>query len=742
VRITIQSIFLIIAMGITFTSNAQNYLKIYDATTFEPLAYANVSLTEISSNKTHQTVSDELGRIVIPFTDEIIIEISYIGYEKVKKQIKPGKTNEIYVFATETEVQEVVVTGNPKETAIEKSMYNVDVIDKTEIERKAAVNLKDVLMNELNIQISQDGVLGSQLSLQGLGGNNVKIMIDGVPIIGRLDGNLDLSQINMNNIERIEIVEGPLSAIYGSNAIAGVINLITKKSQQKKVEAYVNTLYESIGTYNIDALIGYKIKNHLIQINGGRYFFDGWNDGDYDRDLSWNPKEQYFAGINYVYRSKNDWFHKVKGNYFQDKIENRYDPDGSLPVAFDDYYYTKRIDASYSINGKINENLSLNSTNAYNYYNRRKNKYRKDLSTLESILVYDTDSEDNQDTTMANQWMSRTFISYENEDKIVSFQTGFDINIENGKGGRFSEEDGSAAIIADLAVFMSTKIQLFDKFNIQPALRYGYNSQFKTVPTPTFLIKYDINEKLTYRFNYGMGFRAPSLKEMYLVFNDANHNIFGNQDLKPEQSQNISSSLKYKNNNNLHFYEIEPKVFYNYKYNAIILTPDDNLVYQYLNIEDYTTLGAQVNSQYKWKNLAINLGFSYIGVSNYENTSETDLNQFFFYPQLQSNITYNFIKPKLSISLFNKWNGSRNDYTLNDESELEQVRIESYDLLDFTIQKSFWKERIKINAGIRNLLDVKNITNSSSSSAHSSSDGTQVASGRTYFIGLKISTGK
>ena len=68
------------------------------------------------------------------------------------------------------------------------------------------------------------------MSVQGLSGENVKILIDGVPVVGRLNGNVDLSQINLTNIERVEIVEGPLSVNYGTNALAGTINLITKKN--------------------------------------------------------------------------------------------------------------------------------------------------------------------------------------------------------------------------------------------------------------------------------------------------------------------------------------------------------------------------------------------------------------------------------------------------------------------------------------------------------------------------------
>ncbi|MEZ4978279.1 MAG: TonB-dependent receptor plug domain-containing protein [Chitinophagales bacterium] len=267
-------IFLLIFLGIGVRLNAQNYIKIYDAESLEALAYANVKITDASTNESVQTISNDLGEIAIPFLNDVVIEISYVGYESFRKQINPKRTGILYIFPLDQVVDEIVVTGNTTETVAKESMYEVKLLAKEDIEKRAAVNLSDALMTELNVQINTDGVLGTQLSLQGLGGNNVKIMMDGVPVIGRLDGNIDLSQINSNNIERIEIVEGPLSAVYGSNAIVGAINLISKQNQ-KKIEASANSYYESIGTYNFDGFLGLKIKQHLVQLNGGRYFLMG-----------------------------------------------------------------------------------------------------------------------------------------------------------------------------------------------------------------------------------------------------------------------------------------------------------------------------------------------------------------------------------------------------------------------------------------------------------------------------------
>jgi len=80
-----------------------------------------------------------------------------------------------------------------------------------------------MLSTELNIRTTHDGALGSSLTMQGLGGEHIKILVDGVPVIGRENGNIDLDQINLQNVDHIEVINGPMSVVYGSNALAGVI---------------------------------------------------------------------------------------------------------------------------------------------------------------------------------------------------------------------------------------------------------------------------------------------------------------------------------------------------------------------------------------------------------------------------------------------------------------------------------------------------------------------------------------
>src|ERR1043165_1344266 len=113
--------------------------------------------------------------------------------------------------------------------------------------------------------------------MQGLTGENIKILVDGVPVIGRQNGNIDLSQIDMSNVERIEIAEGPLSINYGSNALGGVINIITRKNGTEKSIVSLKEYYESTGTFNsnLNAHTHFKKLNISARLNHN--YFDGWN---------------------------------------------------------------------------------------------------------------------------------------------------------------------------------------------------------------------------------------------------------------------------------------------------------------------------------------------------------------------------------------------------------------------------------------------------------------------------------
>ena len=127
----------------------------------------------------------------------------------------------------------------------------------------------------------------------------------------------------MNNIDHIEIVEGPLSVIYGTDAMGGVINIITKTFQTEKVNLNLKGYYETVGQYNLELNTGFAFKKSQLYLSGGRYYFNGFTTLDsIPRFKEWKAKEQYFADAKYVY-SNNRLRFSVTGSFFRELTMDR-----------------------------------------------------------------------------------------------------------------------------------------------------------------------------------------------------------------------------------------------------------------------------------------------------------------------------------------------------------------------------------------------------------------------------------
>jgi outer membrane receptor for ferrienterochelin and colicins len=146
-------------------------------------------------------------------------------------------------------IDEVVITGQYTQQSISKSIYKVEVIDAQQIKNMAVTNVAEVLNQNLNILIEPNkGSGNSSANIMGLSGAYTKILIDNIPVVSDEGlGNLvDLTKINVNNVERIEVVKGAMGVEYGNNALAGVINIITKKNYGKKVSIQASLQEETV----------------------------------------------------------------------------------------------------------------------------------------------------------------------------------------------------------------------------------------------------------------------------------------------------------------------------------------------------------------------------------------------------------------------------------------------------------------------------------------------------------------
>lgn len=736
-------VFIVFLFSSPLADSKDHRLKVLDAHTKEPLIGASIYLKSLDGNNKDSVAynrTDSKGEFICSSINNALIKISYIGYNDFIDTLS-GKLPEILLLEPiPILMKEVVTTGQYTPRSIQKSVYPIKVVNTERIRTQAAVNLRDLMTAETNVNLSQDGILGTSLSINGVEGQNVKIMVDGIPVIGRLNGNIDVSQINLNNAERIEIIEGPMSSIYGSDALGGVINIITKTPENKGFEAGFNSFYETVGNYNFDGILNYHESGHLISLSAGRNFFGGFSVNDTSRNKQWDPKEQYFSELNYTYRFSESSI-KYSGKYFYEYILNRGTPRPPyLETAFDDNYKTFRISNSIFYNSKIGKNHFLDLTGSYSNFLRRKNTYFKNLVTLDEKLTNDPDD---HDTSGFNSWLFRASFSNDKFYSDLSYQTGIDINIENAEGKRI---EGNNKDIGDYAMFVSIQYHLTPDFLIQPSIRGIYNSQYDAPLVPALNMKYEFNQNLIIRGSYARGFRSPTIKELYFSFHDSNHDINGNSDLKAENSHsiNLAANIHYEGKRNA--FRVEPKFFYNHITNRISLVPENpgSSVYTNKNIDKYKTIGGDIGLTYILEHFTFRTGFSYVGRYN-ELSEEFNTPEFKFTPEFQLNTSYSFTEAGITASLFYKLTGKQPGVTIDEvdgEEELAEYFTESYNMLDLNISKEFFDNSIKFMVGVKNLFNVTNIDRNISDTGgiHSGSSGASVpvAWGRTLFTEIRI----
>lgn len=706
-----------------------------------PIEYAHVSYDGLDEEKTNLfEVTDVNGKADNPIEVKSVITVSFVGFETIIDTINPGESHSYTLVESSLEIGDVVVTGQYSPTSTKKSVYSIKVLDAKQIENRAAFNLSQLLQNQLKVRLNQDNATGATgLSLQGLGGENVKILIDGVPMIGRLDGQLDLSQINLNNVERVEVIEGPMSVSYGTNALGGVINIITKVPEEGRVGINQNSYYESVGVYNFDGGIDLSKGNHSVAITGGRNFFDGFTTNeDAFRDQEWNLKEQYFGNLKYKYRINKDFTIDYSGNYFTEKLKDENEPTANNR-AFDSHFTTTRLVNNINFSGRFKEDERLDLIFSNSQYERRKNSYVLNLETLEEIENADPST---HDTSLFSSWLFRGTFSKSRLTKNLAFQVGYDINLERGEGQRIS---GTKQEINDYAVFASAIYKPGARWAIQPGLRIAYNSQYDAPLIPSINIKYNINEYFAVRASYARGFRAPSLKELYLDFVDVNHNVQGNDSLEAERSHNVNLSALWYTKTKRTYFSIEPSLFYNKiqdRISLVFIGPNP-VDFANANIGEFETFGGSIVFNYQFHPpFNISVGYAHTGFSNVSEEDSPELDKYSFTPEVNTTLTYNWIKYKFKAALFYKYVGETPRASVVDGELIQQV-TEDYHTLDLTLSKLFWKDRINLSLGAKNIFDVTQLNTSNAvGGAHTGGANQLVAWGRTYFIGLKFKLDK
>lgn len=656
--------------------------------------------------------------------------------------------------ATARQLDEVIVTGQFAPQTLKNSVYRVRTIKQQQIKLRGATDIAGVLNNELGVRFSNDYALGeSDISIMGMGGQNVKILIDGVPLVDRGDMKQSLSQIDINTVERIELVEGPMSVVYGTDALAGVINIITKKQgtgnqfsvnariQEEGAGKFYNAFSKS-GVHNEHLGLSWQNNGFRLSAYGTRNDFGGWGGNAVYPEREWKPKEQLITGgtIGFYKNAFNIWY---RLDYLNEDIEAAGKVNVYTYKAKNQNFVTDRFTHQLQAEWQLNKSLKLNGSASYQDYKR----------TTETYAVDYTDGTKTPSTN-AGEWdvskfqtaffrgTAQWYISPK-----VSLQPGIEFKSDKTSGQRIEGNPD----INDYAFFVSSELKPLSWLLVRPGVRFIKNSVYDAPPViPSLNAKLALNNNLDVRLSYARGFRAPALRELYFYFFDASHSIEGNPNLEAEHSNSYMGSLNWQavNTRDLGFQTAVSGFFNDFKNRIDLAQAANSNVYTYINISRYKTTGVTWENTFTYKNLSATLGATYIGRYNtlFDEPSlkQFEQDKFTWSPELNSNIIYKFPRLGAQAGFFYKFTGKTPLYrvgfnTSTSQDEVYLSETGSYSWADLTASKTIFKY-ITLQAGIKNLFDVTRLSNSVSDagSPHSGGGPVLTAYGRSYFAGISF----
>ncbi len=497
---------------------------------------------------------------------------------------------------------QTVVTGSRTERRLEDAVTPTEVITRAQIDATGANDLSAVLAQHPGVELVYS-FRGVGIRLQGLDPEYVLILVDGERVAGRIGNTIDLSRYSLRDVERIEIVKGPAAALYGSDAIGGVINLITRRV----THPWEASLRASVGTredYDFRAHAGMKRGPFEVRLGGGyrqalAYDLDpsdaatsgpGIRRFDGDAAVIFTPKEwiQIFGKLGYLRRDENAVDVSPTGATF-DRRGRQEQFDASLKLLL-----TPLEGTAITVRGRqslFRDQLLQDQRGARDY-----DQYTQNVNRLWEAGVQ-----------VDQKWGKHTVTA------------GLELLSELLSSPRLSTGHAAhqryAALLQDEWDFEARSARL----KVAPGIRVDADTQFGVAPSPRLAVKVDPSPAWTLRASWGLGFRAPSFTELYLLFDNAavGYVVEGNPALRPETSASLNFAVDWRPG--LPGWLVSASVFHTDIANLISINtsdapnPDNPTRFRYGNVASAYTQGLEVSGRARLaRGTYLDVGYTYL----------------------------------------------------------------------------------------------------------------------------------
>lgn len=666
-----------------------------------PVSFAQVAI----QNSVFGTSADSSGNFIIKDVPAgtYTLVANAIDFKKKELRINLNKNQKIEFILnpSQTSLDEIVVTGTLKEISKDESPINVDIITPKLFQKTSTPNLFEAtsLVNGVKPQINCNVCNTGDIHINGLEGPYTLILIDGMPIVSGLSSVYGLMGIPASMIERLEIAKGPAGALYGSEAMGGTINLITKNPSIAP-KFYVDYYGTSYLENNLDLSVKLKPAKRINWLLGSNtYYYDHIADINNDKftDVTLQKRFSLFNKLSFE-RADNKEF-SLAGRYV---YEDRWGGQTNWRKEFrgGDSVYGESIFANraefigkfeWPAKEKIITQISYNLHDQDSYYGTT------------PFMAF-------QSTAFTQTYWNKQFGRHDVLFGATYKHLWFDDNtiITQSSDGKLNQPESSHT--AGLFLQDEIAIDTLSKHKLLLGFRADYNNIYRFIPSPRIAYKWSPHYRLITRLNFGTGFRIVNVfTEDHAALTGARTVEFKAK-IKPEQSYNGSINIVYKMkagtsslliwDATAFYYHFTNKIFANYDEDP------DKVIYDNLNGFAFSR-GASLNASLASNNnFKFTLGVTYADVQNVTEDSTGALN---YSRQLQAPewsgniiIGYHFPKYKTNIDLTGNWYGPQRLPVLPNDFRPEYSPW--FCLLNLQVSKKF-NNNLEIYTGVKNLLN-------------------------------------
>ena len=422
--------------------------------------------------------------------------------------------------SADTELDNIVVTATRVSQNPLKSLNDVSVITRSDIDNSNAQSLPELLQQTIGIETMSNGGSGtaSKLFLRGTNSRQVVVLIDGVRTVSATLGESSYNHIPLSQIDRVEVVRGSASSVYGADAIGGVVQIFTRKPKDGAAHGSIGAKVGTDGQRGMDANVGGRVGDLSYQLSAGTERTDGgFSATNKDNLWGYNPDEDGYKNKNVSGRLAYEWAegHEISANALRVRGDAEIDSSG----ADNENYITDLSQFSIASRDKItndiqsNLNLSISRDKGNNQTNGKSSFYANSKDTRAQWIV--NGDHENIQWQAGTEWLKQEVESSTDYARKSRINRAF-----------FGAVNGN-----------------FNRFLVESSLRQDRDSQYGHHTTGRLALGYEITEQLVGRISYGTAFRVPNFNDLYYPADQWGGG--GNPNLSPEKSRAWEAGLKY-----------------------------------------------------------------------------------------------------------------------------------------------------------------------------------------------------